>query len=357
MKAIVLSDHAGDMIAREQGGRQRQYDNALKSHRKAEGEWSRRVEAEYQRIAHNHREELDRWSKMTWLRRLLYGLIHSWPVTLLCVAVMGAGLYVLLNGIAFWLAVVGLVAVPGIALLYFPGQEPSMPSRSSVERRFGKAPKRPVPSPERTQSETVWEAGAEGERRVADRLAAQLDDQWTMLSGYNGSGGEIDRIIVGPLGACALEIKYLNGNVTVNGDSWLISRYDSYGNEVEHYQPMTDKAGHSPSQQLNMAVKPLQDFLSQRKLLRRMVTAVVLSHDRSFIEVARNQAVDNVTALPHLRVRDLFSQSKQPPLSPEAAARVVQHIQRDHEFHKNRRSQSGKQRRGGRARPTDQPAA
>ena len=281
---------------------------------------------------------------MSWFSRLLYGLVHSWPASLLCVALMGVGVFALINGVAFWLTVVGLVAIPGIALLYFPGQEPSAPTRSSVERPFGKAPRRPVLDTTRSDREDVLEAGREGERRVSERLGSHLDDQWTMLSGYYGPGGEIDLIIVGPLGVCAIEIKYLNGNVTVNGDSWVISRFDNYGNEVESYAPITDRSGNSPSQQLNRAVKPLMNFLSRRDALRRMVTAVVLSHNSSFIEVARKQTVDNITALHHLRIRSLFERTRSPALSASEAARVVQLIQQDHEFHKNKGRHSGGRR-------------
>ena len=335
MKTIVLSDYTGDQLAQAQQKRQETYGSALMTFRKAEADWSRRVDDVYQRAVTAYEGEIQRWNGMSWFGRLLYGFLHSWPATLLCVALMGAGLFALVNGAVFWLAVVGLVVIPGIALLYFPGQEPAAPTRSNVERRFGEAPGRPVLNTTRTEREEVLDAGREGERRVADRLASQLDDQWTMLSGYNGSGGEIDHILVGPLGACALEVKYLNGNVMVNGDSWLITRYDNYGNAVESFQPVTDKTGHSPSQQLNRAVKPLESFLRRRKVLRRMVTAVVLSHDKSFIESTRSQTVDNITAIPHLRVRDLFSRHDQ-PLDTQAAVKVVQHIQRDHEFQKNR---------------------
>ena len=335
MKTIVLSDFTGYQLARAQQQKQRAYDSALMTYRRSEADWSRRADDVFRRAVATYEHEIRRWNKMSWFSRLLYGLVHSWPATLLCVVAMGAGLFALISGIAFWLAVVGLVTIPGVALFYFPGQEPSAPSRSSVERPLGEAPGRPVLNTARSAREDVLEAGREGERRVADRLASQLDDQWTMLSGYNGSGGEIDLVLVGPLGACALEVKYLNGNVIVNGDSWVISRYDNYGNLVESFQPVTDRTGHSPSQQLNRAVKPLESFLRRRKVLRRMVTAVVLSHDKSFIESARSQTVDNITAIPHLRVRDLFSRHDQ-PLTPEVSAEVVRHIQRDHEFQKNR---------------------
>ena len=347
MKTIVLSDFTGEQLTRAQQKKQETYHSALRTYRRSEADWSRRVDDVYQRAVAAYEGEIQRWNKMAWFSRLLYGLVHSWPATLLCVVVMGAGLFALVNGIAFWLAVVGLIVIPGVALLYFPGQEPTPPSQSNVERRFGEAPGHPVLNTTRSEREEVLEAGREGERRVADGLASQLDDQWIMLSGYNGPGGEIDHILVGPLGACALEVKYLNGNVTVNGDSWVISRYDNYGNAVEQYQPVTDKTGHSPSQQLNRAVKPLETFLRRRKVLRRMVTAVVLSHDKSFIESTRSQTVDNITAIPHLRVRDLFSRHDQ-PLTPQASTDVVRHIQRDHEFQKNKsndKAQSRQRRR------------
>ena len=350
MKTIVLSDHAVDMIAKERGLRQQQYDSSLNSYRDAERKWSREVNAEYQKVAHYHQQELDRWSKMSWFRRLLYGLAHSWPATLLCVAVMGAGIFGFFNGFAPWLGVVGLAVVPGVALFYFPGQEPSSPSRASVERRAGHVPQRPVHSTARTEAESVWEAGAEGERKVSDQLAAQLDSQWTMLAGYSGPGGEIDRILVGPLGACALEVKFLNGSVTVDGDNWTMTRYDNYGNIVDHGVPVSDKSGQSPSGQVNRAVKPLEDFLRQRTALSRMARAVVLSHDKSNIHRVKNKTLDHVSTLRLLKVRELFSRSK--PLDAGTAAKVVQHIQRDHEFHKNRRSRSRKKRPASRNQPT-----
>ena len=168
MKTIVLSDFTGEQLTRAQQKKQETYHSALRTYRRSEADWSRRVDDVYQRAVAAYEGEIQRWNKMAWFSRLLYSLVHSWPATLLCVVVMGAGLFALVNGIAFWLAVVGLIVIPGVALLYFPGQEPTPPSQSNVERRFGEAPGHPVLNTTRSEREEVLEAGREGERRVAD---------------------------------------------------------------------------------------------------------------------------------------------------------------------------------------------
>ena len=350
MKTIVLSDHTSDMIARQQGLRKRDYDSVLNSYRRAEVDWSRKVNTAYRRAVEDHQDELERWSSMSWFRRLSYGITRGWPLFLLNVAIAAASLFAFVSGIANWLALIGVVLPLGVALLFFPSQRPKLPTRPQVERRIGGPPQRPVLSAERSDDEVIWEAGNEGERRVSERLSAQLDDQWTMLSGYRGPGGEIDRILVGPFGACALEIKFLNGNVSVFGDTWTITRYDNYDNIVDQAAPVKDASGHSPSGQVNTAVKPLEAFLARRNVLGRMGRAVVLSHDKSGVRRVSNQTVDHITTLGTLKVRELFSRTQ--PLSSAAAAKVVQNIQRDHEFHKNRRNRSRKGRRGGRALST-----
>ena len=150
--------------------------------------------------------------------------------------------------------------------------------------------KPPTPTLERPdRDETVWNAGSEGERRVAETFGATLSDEWVLVSGYRNSGGEIDQLLVGPPGVLAVEIKFINGRVFCDGDDWWRDKYDRYGNLVERSVPIGDRGGRSPSAQVNAAAGRLQSFLNKRASLQRVHRAVILSHDASELgEVPRS---------------------------------------------------------------------
>ena len=81
-----------------------------------------------------------------------------------------------------------------------------------------------------SDAERVWEAGHEGEQRLTERLAAQMNDDWTLVSGYRNQKGELDAVLVGPEAIVAIEIKNLNGEIHVNRDVWTRDKDDKHGN-------------------------------------------------------------------------------------------------------------------------------
>jgi Nuclease-related domain len=145
-----------------------------------------------------------------------------------------------------------------------------------VAAKRARAPGAPSMSNANRQ-ETVWAAGHEGEQLVVNALKYQLNDAWTVISGYRNRKGEIDLIAVGPDGIIALEIKHLNGLVSCNGDHWYRDKYDRYGNAVERGLPIADKGGRAPSRQLNESTDVLQTFLQQRGVSGYVLRVVVLS--------------------------------------------------------------------------------
>jgi len=193
------------------------------------------------------------------------------------------------------------------------------------------------------RDETVWNAGSEGERRVAETFGAALSDEWVLISGYRNPGGEVDQLLVGPSGLLAVEIKFINGRVFCDKESWWRDKYDKYGNLVERSVPIADRRGRSPSAQVNAAADRLQSFLNKRSSLRRVHRAVILSHDASELGDLRDPTVDLVTTIGQLSKLTLSS-VLETDCSDLDVGRVVGLIERDHAFHA--RPRGGKKRQG-----------
>ena len=331
MRSIVLSDHTGDMIASQ--GRQRQYDSDAARYRSASASHAKRAQETHDIQMSEYQRELTTWNNKSWMQKLDHGMSKWRMVLLLYIAVMGASVYIFIAIPEYWMI---LLLVPGTLVfmaLFFPSRGPKAPSREQFSKRW------PEPTRPRhvatSDAQRVWRAGNEGERRVSAYLSSRLNDDWTLVSGYRGPGGEVDQILVGPLGVCALETKYLNGTVFVRGDTWKLDKYDNYGNLVESGESVEDRGGRSPSAQINGAVKPLQTFLSKRNQVKRISCAVILAHDKSAVGRVEGQTVDHIGTLAGLDVNRLFPRSGA-RLDKSSAASVVQHIQRDHHFHKKR---------------------
>ncbi|MFB3889507.1 MAG: nuclease-related domain-containing protein [Candidatus Bathyarchaeia archaeon] len=68
----------------------------------------------------------------------------------------------------------------------------------------------------------AYNAGLEGEKRVARLLGSALnDDYYLMSSVYIHDGfGDIDHVLLGPNGVFVIEVKNWSGRITCHGDEW-----------------------------------------------------------------------------------------------------------------------------------------
>lgn len=206
--------------------------------------------------------------------------------------------------------------------------------------RMGHAMKSAPPPPTMAaagRDEIVWNAGNDGEKRVADILSTRFSDDWTMISGYRNQGGEIDKLLVGPEGIIAIEIKFINGRIFCNGDRWWRDKYDRYGNLVESNLTIADKKGRGPSMQVNASTDRLQAFLNQRMPAPRIARAVIFSHDSSEIGGIDNPTVDLIAKAESLSPDTVRKCLPHTPIDP---AQAIEWIRKDHAFHARPRAKN-----------------
>jgi Nuclease-related domain len=196
-----------------------------------------------------------------------------------------------------------------------------------------RAPGKPVPDTDDTDTEEKIRAGIAGEQLVAAELGRALADDWTLLHGYRNRRGEIDHLLVGPSGLFAIEVKNINATVYIDGDRWRADKYDNYGNLLEQ-RPIADRQGRSPSEQLNEPAAELERFLRERGQRVTVQRMVVLTHRRSRLGQSRHPTVRVGASTGELLslVRDSADR-----LGERQRAEVQRLIRRDHEFHERRR--------------------
>jgi len=208
---------------------------------------------------------------------------------------------------------------------------PKPPIRPNMDKIAKRHPEPPRPSglDKRLGESRIWRARAERERKLDERLDSQLPSDWTAIRGYQGPAGGIDRIIVGPLGVCALDVVHVAVRVSVNGHSWKLQEYNEKGVWSARTQ-LADKFGRTPSASVNQSAKHLESLLSKRNLVSRINRGVILAHKRSRVERILNQPVDIIESLDDLNVNDMFDYRG--ALTEGAAAdEVARRIIQDHE--------------------------
>jgi hypothetical protein len=200
-----------------------------------------------------------------------------------------------------------------------------------------------------SRDDSLWTAGREGERTVAEFLGRWLSDDWVLVGGYRNGRGEIDQVLVGPRGVLAVEIKTVNGVVHCDGDRWWRDKYDRYGNLVERGLSMEDRGGRGPSKQLNEPADALESFLRKKTAVRRVYRAVVLAHEKSRLGAVTDPRVDAITTLAKLNVEGILAPLGL-ALDATAVEQIEKTIQRDHEFHatQDRRPPPARRQRGAR---------
>jgi hypothetical protein len=188
-----------------------------------------------------------------------------------------------------------------------------------------------------TAREQTILAGRNAERRVADELAAALDDEWLLLRGYCNSRGEIDALLVGPNGLFAIEEKYRSIRVYVRGDEWTAQQVDKFGNPRSARVPMRDGKGRSPSEQVKEPAAALSRWLSTNKRGTPITPVVLLTHPGARIGYVQDPTVRVERSVPRLLA--LIERSDY-ALGPERRADIERLVRRDHEFHAGKRVRS-----------------
>lgn len=192
-------------------------------------------------------------------------------------------------------------------------------------------PRIPIPQ-EPDLAEKKWQAGYEGERAVDDFLKQHLGADWTLIAGYKNRKGEIDRILVGPKGVYAIEIKHLGGTIYCDRDNWWRDRHGRGCRVVEEGVTIADNGGRGPSRQLNEPARMLQHFLSRKGANVRIRRGIIFSHDRAFLGKLDEPTVHFVATLEWLNLETLFAGVER-ELAPEACAATVSLIRRDHQHY------------------------
>jgi hypothetical protein len=205
----------------------------------------------------------------------------------------------------------------------------------AVRRLRRQAPPAAAPSSGPTDEEAKLAAGMAGERLVETALGLVLDDEWALFRGYRNRGGEIDHLLIGPRGVFAIEGKHRNATIDCDGDRWVATKYDKYGNQVEDPVPMTDRRGRSPSEQVNEPANILQDFLHRHGLSVTITRIVALTHRRARLGDCTGLTVHITTSIS--QITDLLNSSPA-PLTPARRTDLEQLIIREHRSRSRRRS-------------------
>lgn len=142
------------------------------------------------------------------------------------------------------------------------------------------------PEPEGpTLEEQKWQAGIEGEQRLRAELASMLSGSiWTLMRGYKNKGGEISHLLIGPVGIVALGCEHVAGTIVCTKDRWVRQKYDQSGAPVTQV-PIVNRAGKSPSQQINESVEHVRELLSEKGETCDITKAVILTHPDVRVDV------------------------------------------------------------------------
>ncbi len=189
-------------------------------------------------------------------------------------------------------------------------------------------------------------AGVTGEDELIDRLTS-LSDDWTAYRGYVNRRGEADAVLVGPTGVWAIEVKYQNIHLKVDGDRWIKERIR---NGVRTEEAATDASDRTWARQVADVAERLQWWLDKNGQPIPVRSAVVITHPKATVKVRGQAEVDYVGT----DIGDLLTRIRRQPDVLDAATRhtVGTLIARDHRHHEQQRTRPGGsgRRRGGRRR-------
>jgi hypothetical protein len=152
-----------------------------------------------------------------------------------------------------------------------------------------------------TSSQTTHRDDA-GARRVAARLGAILDDNWTLICGHCNGAGRLEHILVGPRGVMALASTALHGRIHCDGERWRRDKFDLYNNLVERDAPVVMDPGGA----LYAASARLQQVLTGHTSIRQVALGLVFTHHAATLGTIRHRQLGLVTLLSDLKSATLL---------------------------------------------------
>lgn len=141
-----------------------------------------------------------------------------------------------------------------------------------------------------------------GAQRVAARLKAILDDNWTLICGYCSSAGRLEHILVGPHGVMTVASTSLHGRIHCDGERWRRDKFDLYNNLVERDAAVASDPGGT----LYAASARLQQVLMGQTSIRQLALALVFTHHAATLGTIRHRDLGLVTLLSDLKSATLL---------------------------------------------------
>ncbi len=194
----------------------------------------------------------------------------------------------------------------------------------------------PAPLPEGpTVEEQRRQAEAEAKQRLAaDLLAALPGAAWTLLKGYQNQKGDIDYLLIGPVGILALACQHLSGTIICTNDRWMRQKYDPKGTPATQV-PILGRTGRTPSQQLNEPATELMEVLSRKGVNCEISRAVILTHQDVQLSTVKASTVQIILLN---NVQPFLWEMCRSASSSIPADRVVEVVKEDHEYWQERNS-------------------
>lgn len=202
----------------------------------------------------------------------------------------------------------------------------------------------PPPLPEGpTVEEQKRQAGADGEQQLAaDLLAALPGAAWTLMKGYQNQKGEIDYLLIGPVGILALECQHLSGTIICTHDRWVRQKYDPAGAPVTQVS-ILDRTGRSPSQQLNEPAAHLMEFLSRNGATGGITRAVILTDQSVRLSTVEASTVHIILLS---NIQSLLWEMCRSASSSIPTQRLVEFVTEDHRYWEGQRGTELQQQQG-----------
>ena len=201
--------------------------------------------------------------------------------------------------------------------------------RSLLKRGDPQAPLLEGPTVEEQRRQADADAG---QRLGADLLAALPGAAWTLLKGYQNHKGDIDYLVIGPVGVLALACQHLSGTIICTKDRWMRQKYDPKGAPVTQV-PIVDRTGRTPTQQLNESVTVLIEGLSRKGVNCEISRAVVLTHPDVRLSTVE---ASTIQILLLKNVQSFLWEMCRSAASSIPSERLVEFIKEDHAYWQER---------------------